>query len=306
MLGRYCKVPAGEHQLISTRIEVAESAKADAEAKTASSANEETRPADLACGTIEEEEARSRATDPLLADSMIQTARPKNVPNAFRDVIESRPNATVVVPTKSPKITREPEAVIAPEVVSDPEKLIKHESAGVYAPKVSSLPKQPEDSEGPESEDDETDIDLSDDDGEFLDEFKDKVNAVLQGFGTPYDPSNEATPMLPAYHPSFIKAEKLCVQLLDDLAQMLKSTDYKDAKLIDLYEQAMIKQTITYPKPRRIGVVGDSGVGSDFGSLRIVALTKGLIGKSSLINSLLDTPELALQVGKCVLSTNLD
>ncbi len=202
------------------------------------------------------------------------TAEPLRVPKVSCETTAiDLVDATTVV-AKNLEVDIQPASAVSLEAGET----IKHEFGETRAPQTSSMPVKPENDEESESESDETDAALSDDGTGVEDEFKDEVEAIIQGFGIPYDPSNENTPNLPAYHPSFLKVEQFCAQLLEDAAQLLKTSEYKDAKLLDLQEQAVAKQTTSCPKPRRIGMVGDSGV-----------------GKSSLINSLLDTPELALQ-----------
>ena len=186
----------------------------------------------------------------------------KNV-NVTSGVVTTGVSGTTAAGQKSTEVVEQPEnpKEALPSVVAEPMTKVKQEPTATRAREISPVPQKPEDDEGTESEGEETDLDLTYDDSEDQDELKGRVDAVVKGFGKPYDPLSEARPNLPAYHPSFSKAESLCVQLLGDAAQLLKNSEYKDVKILDLYDQAVAKQAIIYPNPRRIGLVGDSGVG---------------------------------------------
>lgn len=135
---------------------------------------------------------------------------------------------------------------------------------------------------------DEMATDNSDDEFDAGEEFRDRVNAIKNGADTMYNPMSEALPKLPAYHPSFIKAERYCSELMEDAALVLKNAEYKDTRILQLLEKASSNQSLEYPKPRIVGLMGDSGV-----------------GKSSLINSLLDTPDIALSGANGEACTNV-
>lgn len=130
--------------------------------------------------------------------------------------------------------------------------------------------------------------DNSDDDFDFVEEFRDRVEAIKDGADTNYNPMSESLPKLPAYHPSFVKAERYCSELMEDATLVLKNADYRDTRVLQLLEKASNGQNLEYPKPRKVGLMGDSGV-----------------GKSSLINSLLDTPDIALSGANGEACTNV-
>lgn len=135
---------------------------------------------------------------------------------------------------------------------------------------------------------DEMATDNSDDEFDAGEEFRERVNAIKNGADTGYNPMSEGLPNLPVYHPSFIKAERYCSELMEDAALVLKNAEYKDTRILQLLEKASSSQNLEYPKPRIVGLMGDSGV-----------------GKSSLINSLLDTPDIALSGANGEACTNV-
>ena len=117
----------------------------------------------------------------------------------------------------------------------------------------------------------------SDDDFDGDEEFREMVNAIKDAADTPYDSMNEALPKLPVYHPAFLRAVQLCTELVDGAFNILKNAEYKDTRVLQLLQKASMSRTIEYPEPKLVGFIGDSGV-----------------GKSSLINSLLDISDIAL------------
>ena len=117
----------------------------------------------------------------------------------------------------------------------------------------------------------------SDDDFDDGEEFREKVNAIKDAADTPYNSMNEALPKLPVYHPAFLRAEQICTELVEGAFIILKNAEYKDTRVLQLLQKASMSRTLEYPEPKLVGLIGDSGV-----------------GKSSLINSLLDTPDIAL------------
>lgn len=127
-------------------------------------------------------------------------------------------------------------------------------------------------------------------------EFQDQINDHIARFSTRYNPRNERLPLLAAYHPSFKKVEDHCTELMKDAAALLQDSDYKDRRTAQLLEQAMASQTPKYSLPRKIGLIGDSGVGMSDSQPEHLSCYLVLKGKSSLINSLLDTPDIALSV----------
>ena len=135
---------------------------------------------------------------------------------------------------------------------------------------------------------DEASSDNNEDDFDGGEEFRDRINAIKDGADTKYNPMSEPLPKLPAYHPSFLKAVKYCSELMEGAALVLKNAEYKDTRILQLLEKASNSTKFEYPKPRIVGLIGDSGV-----------------GKSSLINSLLDTPDIALSGANGEACTNV-
>ena len=135
---------------------------------------------------------------------------------------------------------------------------------------------------------DEASTDNSDDDFDPGEEFRERVNAIKDGADQRYNPMSEILPRLPAYHPSFIKAEEYCSDLMKEAALVLKNAEYKDTRILELLRKSLKGQKLEYPKPRVVGLIGDSGV-----------------GKSSLINSLLDVPDIALSGANGEACTNV-
>lgn len=117
----------------------------------------------------------------------------------------------------------------------------------------------------------------SNNDFDACEEFRERVDAIKEGADRMYNPMSESLPNLPAYHPSFVKAQRYCSELMEDAALLLKNAEYRDSRVLQLLEKASNSQSLEYPKPRTVGLMGDSGV-----------------GKSSLINCLLDAPDIAL------------
>ena len=75
---------------------------------------------------------------------------------------------------------------------------------------------------------------------------------------------------------------------MKDAALVLKNAEYRDTRVLQLLEKASNGQDLEYPNPRIGSLMGDSGV-----------------GKSSLINSLLDTPKIALSGANGEACTNV-
>ena len=172
---------------------------------------------------------------------------------------------------------------------SEQQKMSASESAAVNKPQVADR----ESTVTPKLEDgvrtqDEASTDNSDDDFDPGEEFRDRINAIKDGADQSYNPMSETLPRLPAYHPSFIKAEEYCSDLMKEAALVLKNAEYKDTRILQLLKNSLRGQKLEYPKPRVVGLMGDSGV-----------------GKSSLINSLLDVPDIALSGANGEACTNV-
>ncbi len=135
---------------------------------------------------------------------------------------------------------------------------------------------------------DEVSSDNTDDDLDGSEDFCNRVNAIKDGAETRYNPTNELLPRLPAYHPSFLKAQKLSSELMEGAALILKNAEYKDDRILQLLEKASNSRGLEYPEAKIVGLIGDSGV-----------------GKSSLINCLLDTPDIALSGANGEACTNV-
>ncbi|KAL8829118.1 MAG: hypothetical protein Q9170_006308 [Blastenia crenularia] len=115
-----------------------------------------------------------------------------------------------------------------------------------------------------------------------LQDIEGMVDKKLEEFDTPYVSSVETLPKMAAFHPSFAKVEGYHEHLLDVAARTLETSNYHDSFTDCLLENIKDRRTIKYPEAQVVGVVGDSGVGLI------------ILGKSSLINAILDTPDLAL------------
>ncbi|KAL6720208.1 hypothetical protein ACLMJK_002129 [Lecanora helva] len=127
--------------------------------------------------------------------------------------------------------------------------------------------------DGHEQDEDSSDVEATSDDIGAM------VQAVSDNFDSPYDVAAERPPKLPAYSSSFAKVEKLCKEIFTDAENILESSSYQDKSTRYLLEVIKQRKEIKYDKPKRIGIVGESGV-----------------GKSSLINAILDSPGLASAV----------
>ena len=138
------------------------------------------------------------------------------------------------------------------EVTSSPEQqnIAASEYAAVIQPQVGDH----ESTATPKLEDgvgtlDEASTDNSDDDFDPGEEFRDRVNAIKDGADKKYNPMSETLPRLPAYHPSFIKAEKYCSDLMKEAALVLKNAEYKDTRILQLLRKSSNGQKLEYPKP---------------------------------------------------------
>ena len=150
-------------------------------------------------------------------------------------------------------------------------------------------------SEDSEGESDQYGDESADDDVEVQEEFGDRIKEMLS-FSEPYDPSTEPLPNMAAYHPSFPVVEAACKEIADRAVQILKSSDYVDLETARLIEQISARREIKYSPPKKIGMIGNSGVGKWQAKMMSHFISKFRTGKSSLINAVLDTPDLAAEV----------
>jgi hypothetical protein len=261
MLHEYYAKSMEDHQFDSNRFELTGLTNKDAEVKQSSSPAMETRPAELVITTVGQEKSSDLGTDASLPNSITGTAYSNEDPIVISETVELESNAAMTAPTNPSKVTTEPKVVVSTEVGSEPERLIKQESMADKTYEASSVPKDQVNGEESESEDDENSEVLSDDDGDVGEELKKRVEAINESFDTPYDPLTEPTPKLPAYHPSFAKVEKYYESVMQDAANLLGNSQYQDPKVKELLNQAEGHMAIKYPGPKRIGMVGDSGVG---------------------------------------------
>ena len=92
-------------------------------------------------------------------------------------------------------------------------------------------------------------------------EFKDKLESICQGLEKRYSGYNEELPNLPAYHPSFANVERICEEIFAGAAKMLTNSSYQDKCTESLFAKIRKHRSIVYPPAKKIGLVGDSGVG---------------------------------------------
>ena len=92
-------------------------------------------------------------------------------------------------------------------------------------------------------------------------EFKDQLESICQGLEKPYSGCNQKFPNLPAYHPSFANVERICEEIYAGAAEMLTNSSYQDTCTESLLGKIRKHRSIVYPPAKRIGFVGDSGVG---------------------------------------------
>lgn len=120
-----------------------------------------------------------------------------------------------------------------------------------------------DDSKGDEEESDDAENDIYDANGAD-EEFRDNLEAIRRGLNKPYRHANEDPPDVPAYSKSFAKVEKICRDLVVGAAEVLESSDYQDGYTRVLRSIIQRHQAIKYDSAKRIGLLGDSGVGMVF------------------------------------------
>lgn len=94
-----------------------------------------------------------------------------------------------------------------------------------------------------------------------------------------HEPASEAIPLLPLSHPAFNLVEVYSRQMIQVFQDAIHESTYQDAETNYLLEELTTHETPNYGKDIKIGLIGDSGV-----------------GKSSLINSILGTENITVQV----------
>lgn len=261
MLHEYYVKSMEDHQFDSTRFERTGLTNKDTETKQSSTPAMETGPAEPFITTVGQAKNSVLAADALLPDSITGTAYSDEDPIVISEAVELESHAAMTAPTNPFKFITKPKVVVSAEVVSEPERLIKQEPMADKTYEASSVPEDQVNGEKSESEDDESSEVLSDNDEDVGEELKKRIEAINESFDKPYDPLTEPTPKLPAYHPSFAKVEKYYESVMQDAANLLGNSQYQDPKVKELLTQAEGHMAIKYPGPKRIGVVGDSGVG---------------------------------------------
>ena len=116
----------------------------------------------------------------------------------------------------------------------------------------------------------------------LLEGFQERIQDLLKGLDPDYgeyDVAKEKPPRLPIYHPVVPRVLETSKNMINDAMSVLKDSTYEDKETKRMLTQLRTQAQFEYPKPLIIGLIGDSGV-----------------GKSSLINSLLDRPGLAFEV----------
>ncbi|ORY12845.1 hypothetical protein BCR34DRAFT_624118 [Clohesyomyces aquaticus] len=93
-----------------------------------------------------------------------------------------------------------------------------------------------------------------------------------------HDPAMEIKPRLPIYHPAFKIVGDMVKQLLTSLEEYIINSGYTDEAAKHILSEIKAHFRISYGDNVRVGFIGNAGV-----------------GKSSLINSLLGVPNLALE-----------
>ena len=101
-------------------------------------------------------------------------------------------------------------------------------------------------------------------------EFEPKVREMLNGLNKPYDPSTERRPEMPAYHPAFASVEQLCEEIPKGAMEILQKSQYKDAETERMLNQISEHQNVKRAPARRVGMIGDSGVGKRWTNLQAI------------------------------------
>ncbi len=143
----------------------------------------------------------------------------------------------------------------------------------------------------------ETGEDHDQDDGEAIDDLSERISAILDGAGEEYDPGKEPLPDVPAYRPAFRRVETLGEMLFEQAACVFERSEYSDEFTQRLLRSIEDLKTPHYRDAKVLAFYGDSGVGMLIVPPINYVLPAHLTpGKSSLINSILDSPCLSPKV----------
>lgn len=136
----------------------------------------------------------------------------------------------------------------------------------------------------------------SDDDEDDLEALDEQIQERIDDFECPYDSTSEVLPSHPAFHPGFMQVEQDYIHIVDKAVNHLQSTKYQDAETARLIGMGLSIKEIKYASGTRVALIGNSGVGTAPRNRHISGHRLTSVGKSSVINSLFDTPELAPEV----------
>ena len=135
---------------------------------------------------------------------------------------------------------------------------IEDRSSNKLAPLAVMIPKNDDNNEVSDGEGfGSTDQHQADD----CEEFQGRVQTIVDGIDKTYNSSKEDLPRLPVYNPSFDIVEKLCIGLVKEAENILKSAQYQDEETARLIQLASESQTIQYPPARKVALIGDSAAG---------------------------------------------
>ena len=124
---------------------------------------------------------------------------------------------------------------------------------------------------------DEQEMEEEDDDD--LGGFRAQIESLLEGRDNAYDPSREIKPELPIYHEAAERVMEASSRAVEGTKAIFANAIYRDEETKRIQEICRGRGALRECEPQRIGLVGDSGV-----------------GKSSLVNCVLNHNNLAFQV----------
>lgn len=136
----------------------------------------------------------------------------------------------------------------------------------------------------------------SDGDEDDLDALNEQIQERIDDFDCPYDSTSEALPPHPAFHADFMQVEHDYVDIVGKAINHLQSAKFQDAETARLVGMGLSIKEIKYSSGTRVALIGNSGVGTVPRNQYTSGHKLTSAGKSSVINSLFDTPELAPQV----------